>query len=392
MSFSNRAILTCCVPSLLLSLAVACGGDDEPSAPSDTPDASAEAGGGSGGEGAVGGSGMGGGSSGGSGGTGNAGMPGGGTSGSGGQGASSGDGGGTDCALGCVHGTCVVESGVETCECDATYTGALCDDIDAPPPTGIVLWLDADDDSTTGGGDDAPLVLWTDRSGSGYALIAGPEPEVDAGLDGGADASAPPAPVDAGPPDGATDDIPLLVVNATNGRRVVRFDGNDCMRVRTFAALTDQDAYTIFVVGYGSDEAQTVLSGYTTAGHGLRLETGGTSSYRFLHRMPFGNSGGDNLVSTDVFSQTQLDLVTAWRSTADHALRRAGNAEQTIARTAAAFDEDVTLAIGCLDADSPSRHLLGDIAEILVYSRDLGEPERSAVEDYLSRKWRGSPL
>jgi hypothetical protein len=107
--------------------------------------------------------------------------------------------------------------------------------------------------------------------------------------------------------------------------------------------------------------------------------------------MPFGAAGGDNLVSTQAFSHTALDVLTAWRDTSVHALRRPGSAEQTVPVAAAPFDTDLTVAIGCLDVDSPSRYLVGGIGEILVY-QGLGDADRTAVEDYLSRKWLGQAL
>ena len=199
----------------------------------------------------------------------------------------------------CENGTCEInEEEAPECVCDAGWEGAGCNMLIPPPQTGLQLWLDADDIEGDGSIVTGSVSQWVDKSGAGN------------------DFTSPGA------------DVRPDAVEVDSGRTVLRFDGiDDFLELEGFEGLYGEFnlelplSYTVAMVvraDTSGDGAHAFVSGsgIDSGGRGLLIETEPGNNVRFLHRMPFGNSGGDNLVTTGGgMSTTRLNLVRLERET-----------------------------------------------------------------------------
>lgn len=241
------------------------------------------------------------------------------------------------------------------------------EDIEPPSQEDLVLWLDGDDPMGDGSAvPTGPLEVWIDKS---------PEEADFYYL----------------PPD--LDTKPSLVNRG--GRTVVEFDGfDDAMYRENYQPITWYD-YTVIVVGYGDDEKNVFLAGAATesGGYGLLLESSTDRNVRFLHRMPFGNSGGDNLVTAGG-NVVHGELNSLWmardfnfgESTMAAYVNDAAPEETDVSSNW--FSENLDLSMGRLGLEASDRRALdGQIAEVLIYKGFLTPDSAPDVVAYLKAKW-----
>lgn len=211
-------------------------------------------------------------------------------------------------------------------------------------PTDIadcVLWLNADD---IVGVDTTPVALWPDASGNGND-------------DTQANALK----------------QPTLQTNEINGHAAVRFDGsNDYLG---FASTLATAECSVFVV-----EKST--------GDGMLIDGNGISSRQFFR---VGQDGNNILSRFDGSSNPQSSALSVARGTARlvEFVFAAGSAdfyENGTSKGSAANVAFGTVGIGGVESIS-GLYLNGDIAEIIIYARDLTTGEREDVEDYLMTKY-----
>jgi len=241
--------------------------------------------------------------------------------------------------------------------------------------SGCTLWLDADDASSiTLNGTD--VEEWRNKS-TDYAGI----------FDYRQDAS--------------TIRQPAYVLSALNSKSVVRFDriwdymsasGNASKRS---PAGTDQ-TFTAFLV---ARENAAATGGYGILQWGLNSSMANTSDSSWIFLNNYGASSrymavrdlNNYIISTDItgkmlatariFTLTQTSTNTTYHVT--------GTLNATAAATiGAAYPATSTNTFSFLGTQyAASTHFYGDIAEIIVYNRDLSTSERGTIESYLSTKW-----
>lgn len=243
-------------------------------------------------------------------------------------------------------------------------------------PTDIAnlkVWFDADDSAsiTTSTG----VSQWNDKSGNGHNASQGTGTEQ-----------------------------PALISNALNGRSVLRFDGsNDRLVASSMQLFTNSTAPVTTFVVFQSDNVtgqKFLLNHGNVAGNTFELgyATGLNASGNFgLHR---GSSQAAVTPGGTIANSTWYYFTTVVKSSgstpANVAFYRFGNA------LSAANDSNGWLSSGSYRTESTSLDIGyrndnqtgsfsafhdGDIAEIIVYQRELSDTERQHIEYYLATKW-----
>jgi len=214
------------------------------------------------------------------------------------------------------------------------------------PSAGLVLWLRSDLGVTTSGD---KVVDWADQSGNNNHAF----------------------------PTTASYQ-PTFVAGALNGLPVLRFDGGQLLLL---SSPVSPQNFTIFIVGKNRQPAETfsIILGPNGSGpnNQLRWENGSE-----LRMVGLGNNLPD---STAAFGDTRTYHALTVRHDHDGgtlAFYRDGGL--VMGRTAITTGPWTFAQIG---AWYSSYFLVGDIAEILVYSKVLSESERSNVNAYLQLKY-----
>lgn len=182
------------------------------------------------------------------------------------------------------------------------------------------------------------------------------------------------------------------------GLTLLKLDGGQHLRLSDVAM--GLESYSVFVaMDPSADGAKNMaaLAGVATSDptkHGflLRSEQHGTD-VRYLHRSPYGTTGGDNVFSgaiTDPGVLEPLQVVTAERRKLDGSLVqyvRVDGVEQSASAADPAFGhKELDLLIGMQD-DNGLNRFTGRIGEIIIYNGEISLEERAQVEAYLKAKW-----
>lgn len=235
-----------------------------------------------------------------------------------------------------------------------------------PPQDNLVLWLDGDDPYGDGSELSGPLDVWVDKSPEGADFYY-----------------LPPA-----------QDTRPEVVAVADGRTVVSFDGiDDALYSEGYGGLGWYD-YTVIIIGHGKDDENVFLAGAgsETDGYGFLLETSQDRNLRALHRMPLGNVGGDNTVTTSGAMQ-QDAMNSIWLSRDFNLVNESPQSlfvnatVETVEAESTWFREDLDMSMGRVFEDDDRRALDGEIAEVLIYDRALTPESSPELVDYLYAKW-----
>ena len=262
----------------------------------------------------------------------------------------------------CEQGTCNGATG--DCDCNSGWEGDTCDTVIEPPMGNLLLWLDANDTNGNGNAQAlGALDVWVDKAGNVANFTQ------------------------------TGDERPTLI-DSVNGLKSVSFDGtDDWMGGGVFSEITDKFAYTVVIVGRGGDDDNAFLAGTETTNDnpGLLIETATDGNVRSLHRMPFGESGGDDISTTnDALKSDALNRIWISRdASATPDIDIFINDEIGLSSVGAAddLDEDINLAIGRENIATDSRYLTGEIAEILIYLGAQTPNSNAELETYLQNKW-----
>jgi autotransporter-associated beta strand protein len=202
--------------------------------------------------------------------------------------------------------------------------------------TGLSLWVDANDFQT------ADLVgLWSDKSGNIRDLTQGND-----------------------------DNKPSSVLDAINGRPVVRFDGNDVIaNGNNFG-----NPYSIFTVSRmeGSQNRRLI----TANNNWLLGFWGGNQDVMYAEGWVSADDGPDPDGNVHFYAATGDGSLTSFY---DGNTLLASNNGGTAGPNG--------LSLGAFNNDPGNENSKGDVAEIVIYNRVLEPDERTAVVDYLNAKW-----
>lgn len=183
---------------------------------------------------------------------------------------------------------------------------------------------------------------------------------------------------------------PRFIESALNGQPVIRFSSSARNYLGPLSDNLFLGDYTIFIVAYGSGSSQDFMA-YTFSGlHGLLLETSTSRRLRFLHRNTLGVSGGNSLIAASTRSSSRCQVLSFSRGRVPGGRQQFwinGSDNRAIAATDNYFTGTGTLVLGRLGAAINSRYLNGDMAEVIVFDRELNRAERIIVENYLAAKY-----
>lgn len=184
---------------------------------------------------------------------------------------------------------------------------------------------------------------------------------------------------------------PLFRTAIQNGRPIVRFDGTDDYLHVANPLLNDTNcsACAVFAKGeIASTSFRTLADISGTGGYGCVFwENLSTTANRV--GVTYGSSGGgstSNIAMTAIgtaFHQFSLTLPNAGTP---KIYKDQGGA--TTGTTASTNFTQVSLYVGANGGNQ--RYMNGDLAELLLFSTALSDPDRAIVETYLKTKW-GTP-
>jgi hypothetical protein len=237
-------------------------------------------------------------------------------------------------------------------------------DASLPVVAGQVLWLDAADAATIrdtdgdyassgiGGannGFSGTVATWVDKSASGFNV-----------------ANATPA------------QQPTYTVGGLNGKNILTFDGAADKLTNAGAVIAGND-YTTFVV----------FNRTTAAARDGVFELGGGGSRNALFVNESANKlgyyiNGSFFHSSNVYTASTYEVVSIVHDTTTFGLWRNGSSEIS---TTGGTTRATTTGIYVGDDSSTGDQLQGNIAEIIVYDRDLTPDERRDIQNYLGNKW-----
>lgn len=237
-------------------------------------------------------------------------------------------------------------------------------DASLPAIAGQVLWLDAADATTirdadgdnaatgTGGSNNGfggTVRTWVDKSGSGFNVT-----------------------------NNTANQQPIYNATGLNGRGVLTFDGANDKLTNTGAAVPGND-HTMFVVFN-----RTTPTGRDAV---FELGNGGSRNAIFINE---ANNGRVNYYvnsifynSSSAYTASTYEMVSVVHQITTATLYRNGTSQfsgTTLTRAG-------TTGIFVGDDSSGGDELQGNIAEIIVYDRNLTNDERRDVENYLASKW-----
>jgi len=226
---------------------------------------------------------------------------------------------------------------------------------------GLTWWLDASDPASVKLSGQV-VNLWVDKAGGGRSFAQ-------------ADAQKRPA-----------------YRGLINGRRTIAFDGVDDVLEFTSPneALCDASGAALFIVFKPDGDGEFSLYGQTNnSGRDRSMDAKTYHGYFRQSRMDgipgvlsatevtllasrTQAAGSQTLRINGQVAQSQTSVFTAWRSSAGEAV--------------ADVKKVHTIGVNPIPAD----YFKGQIAEVIMFGRQLGDPEVAAVERYLKAKW-GTP-
>ena len=232
-------------------------------------------------------------------------------------------------------------------------------DASLPALAGQVLWLDANDTATVldAEGDNAAsgaafsgsVATWVDKSSSGFNVTAS-----------------------------VASDRPAYTTGALNSKNVLTFDGTADKLINSTASIVGDD-FTTFIVfnrttAAGRDAVLEMGAGGVR--NGFFINDVGSGAISYYLSGAFYNFSGPYVVGN-------YSMLTTIQNITDISLYQ--NAALNLSATGIARTTSTGIYVG--DDSTSGDQLAGNIAEIIIYDRDLTSDERHDVENYLASKW-----
>ncbi|MBU4366069.1 MAG: hypothetical protein KKF10_02945 [Verrucomicrobia bacterium] len=233
-----------------------------------------------------------------------------------------------------------------------------------PPAAGLALWLKAD--AVTGIATGSPLAAWPDSSGHNRAAAQA-----------------------------AAEQQPRWVADGFNGKPAVRFSGKEWLDTPQDIVLPAAHSYFAVIKDRTTDENGVFLwfenekgmSGQPGDADGPAYGTGGFGKNFRLRNYPGMLQRGITPGPAAVFELVAApDGVYGWIN----GLAWLGPLKNEWTGAFKSGNKTGRFRLGRHGGKVP-QFFAGEMAELLVYDRALGEVERRAVEDYLGAKW-GIPV
>ena len=228
------------------------------------------------------------------------------------------------------------------------------------PDLGFWLKADAGTSSTTDG---ANFATWTDQSPNAHAVIAA----------------------------NATRE-PTFQTDVLNFNPAVHFDGSDGLDVASTLGLGGTSDFTVFAVADnepGAFNADTLLGPQLANGRnrgGLQYRTGGGGAYELLSR---AHVGGFSLLTTP--DAPYEPALTSFSRGGNDFTSYVSGALDTATTSNYSFNFH-NMSVGYSHPPfNQGEFFQGDIAELIVFNRDLTATEKGQVNSYLSVKYGISP-
>ena len=194
-------------------------------------------------------------------------------------------------------------------------------------PAGATLWLDASDSSTITASSGS-VSLWADKSGNGNNATQGT---------GSAQ--------------------PTTGVNTANGKNVLNFDGGDTLEIGSGVYSIPSDENTLFIVSRCTDTS--------VQRRPFVMTNGGTARYIMSYAEANGTPS-----TTAVTFQNDIDL-------SPDGADATGTGANAFTATNCFIGSQTGSAV----------FLVGDIGEVILYSRKLTTGEQNLIKAYLTNKW-----
>lgn len=183
---------------------------------------------------------------------------------------------------------------------------------------------------------------------------------------------------------------PEYVTGAINGLPVIRFNASNSEFLGGVSADLFQNNYSLFIVGYTSGNTETLLAVTFSVDHGILIDGNASNQLRFLHRNPTGATGGNNIDAGSSRSTSSVQILSFSRGTPSGGTQQFwinGTDNQSTTGSQANFTSTGTIAIGRLGASYSSRYMDGDMAEVIIMTKEVNEAERIIIENYLASKY-----
>ena len=224
-----------------------------------------------------------------------------------------------------------------------------------PVVLNLVAWFDAADDNTiTKAGAPETVSQWDDKSGNGHNATQG-----TASLQ------------------------PEFVTDAANGLPVLRFDGSDDILNLPSVVITGTVARTFFLVCRGDTSTDGGMVSLTTS-------AGAGELYVVTDEVALRVISGNRIFVEDTVDPTTYFVLTIQNAASSTVEDTLGRRDGVVMTEASATPEPIDTGSAGTTSFGPlpgSNFYDGDLAEVIMYDRDLSESEMQSVERYLGVKW-----
>ena len=159
------------------------------------------------------------------------------------------------------------------------------------------------------------------------------------------------------------------------------FDGSNDFMTTTYTGFGS--IYTInLVIDFDSLSGdRSIIAGTNGNDHGLLIEyEGALSAARYLHRMPTGSGGGDNMYTASSLSVGTQYSITYVRTSSSQKIYVDGTLSNSITPSGNDFDSSISsLCIGRLASGTSARYFDGKIYSIRIWDTELSSTEIAAL-------------
>lgn len=117
--------------------------------------------------------------------------------------------------------------------------------------------------------------------------------------------------------------------------------------------------------------------------HGILLELNLDGTFRYLHRFPLGQSGGQNINTEEAYNDGEWHHVAMVKDPENITLYVDGEPVASAEETSTSPDDTFGVSLGCLDNErSLDRLLEGQLDDLRIYNAALSQDDIKAIKDF----------